>query len=348
MISSRQIKSVFGTAMRKVSLVLALLLLYPSANASAEMLESQIERGPVQVTLRLEPSDPVIGDSVHLEVEALAEDGVELLMPEFGEALDRFLILDFAPSEGIVPDGRHRATQRYTLQPPRSGPQSIPPLLIEFVDRRPGSKPAPAGADAYEILTERMDFEVESVLPEGALNELNAMPGQLAPLGFRSKWPFIAAAVVLAALLLAGPFLFRAWQRREAVRRRKSAYQIATVELRSLLESGDHPIGEKIGKFYVELTRIIRGYLEDRFNLRSPELTTEEFLIVASRSPDLSAELRSLLSHFLGRADLVKFAGLEPGQSEIDESVEAARRFLEETRVSVASAEQPLGEGYSQ
>ena len=109
--------------------------------AAAEMLERRVERGPVEVTIRLEPSDPVIGDAVHLEIEALAEDGVELLMPEFGEALDRFLILDFVPSEGIAPDGRHRALQRYTLQPPRSGPQSIPPLLIEFVDRRPGSNP---------------------------------------------------------------------------------------------------------------------------------------------------------------------------------------------------------------
>ena len=40
--------------------------------------------------------------------------------------------------------------------------------MIEFVDRRPGADAAPQGLDAYGLLTERLAFEVESVLPEDA------------------------------------------------------------------------------------------------------------------------------------------------------------------------------------
>jgi len=303
----------------------------------ADLLSSTVSRGPVEVSVRLEPKDAVIGDAIHLEVEALAADGVELLMPEFGEALERFLILDFVPSESVTADGRNRSLQRYTLEPPNSGEHSIPPLLIEFVDRRPGAKAAPEGADAYEVLTERLDFTVQSVLPENAGNDLRPMPGRLSPLGARklSLWLAIGVAGIL---LVAAAFAFRAWSAREVERRQRSAHQIACAELDELLQWESHPTGDAIEGFYVKLSGIIRRYLEDRFNLRSPELTTEEFLSVASRSPDLNPGLRGLLGDFLTRADLVKFAGLLPSAEEIDESVSAARRFLEETRESDGSS----------
>ena len=305
-----------------------------NTQARASVEEKNTSRGPVEVFVRLEPTEPLIGDPIHLEVEALAEGDVEVLMPEFGEALDRFLILDFAPSDSVASDGRHRRLQRYTLEPPHSGEHSIPPLLVEFVDRRPGSKAAPEGSDAYEILTERIDFTVQSVVPEGAGSALRPMPGRLSPLGIFGTSPWVVAGGIALVLLLAAPFLYRMWAAREAQRWQRSAYQVAAAELAELLQWESHPTGDKVESFYVKLSGIIRRYLENRFTLRSPELTTEEFLTVASCSPDLSAPLRSLLADFLKQADLVKFASVIPGPDEIDESVRAARRFLEETRPS--------------
>jgi hypothetical protein len=310
---------------------LLFLLLVGGPVHADEALEKRSERGPVEVIVRLWPAAPVIGDSLILEIEALAEEGVELLMPEFAEALDRYLVLDFAPREELAEDGRTRAVQRYTLQPPMSGPQSIPPLLLEFVDRRPGSKPAPEGADAYELLTERIDFVVESVLPEGAMPDLRPMPGELAALG-RAVFPIWALVLgTLLLLALAAPFAYRHWRQLGEQRRRQSAYQVAVGEFEALLYSG-RPSPEQLEKFYVELSWIIRRYLENCFGLRSPELTTEEFLSVASTSPDLSAEHRAMLGGFLEQADLVKFAGFLPDPEQVEQSIDAARRFLEETR----------------
>lgn len=309
--------------------------------ALAEVLERQVTRGPVEVMVRVEPADPLIGDPIHLEIEALAPDGVELLMPEFGEALERFLILDFAPDESIAADGRTRNLQRYTLEPPQSGEHSIPPLLIEFVDRRPGAKPAPEGADAYEILTERIDFTVQSVVPKNAGNDLRPMPGRLSPLGILGVQVWWWILLVLAACAIGLPFAYRAFLARAIKRRQRSAHQIASSDLEALLQWESRPSGDKLQEFYIKLSGIIRRYLEDRFNLRSPELTTEEFLILASSSPDLSVALRSLLGDFLKRADLVKFAGLLPAQEEVDESIRAARLFLEQTRDPDESPEAP-------
>ncbi|HPG28250.1 MAG TPA: hypothetical protein PLW10_21640, partial [Myxococcota bacterium] len=176
-----------SSALRSGALVLALVLAWgaalaaPHARAAGSVATDAAERpasdgtierdaslGPVQVVLRVSPASPVLGDVVRLELEVHAEPEVEVLMPEFGEALGRFEIVDFAPASRLEPDGRSVSTQVYRLQPARSGTQSIPPLRVEFVDRRPGRPPAPEGEDAYEILTERIALEIEPILPADA------------------------------------------------------------------------------------------------------------------------------------------------------------------------------------
>ena len=142
-----------------------------SAERQAEdpgYLEKTTQRGPVTAVVRLEPSHPRIGDRCTLTLRVTAEDGVELLMPDFGQSLDRFAIREFVPSDRVDERGRTVSEQRYTLEPPMSGPLTVPPLLIEFIDRRSGHKPAPDNEDAYELVTEAIAFEVASVTPQSA------------------------------------------------------------------------------------------------------------------------------------------------------------------------------------
>jgi len=311
-------------------LLLALVLAFPSA-AVETPIQRHSESGPVAVSVAISPAAPVIGDRLRLEVEVRAEAGVEILMPSFGEALGRYRVISFAPSEDVDPEGVTLSRQVYSLEPSRSGPQSIPPLLVEFVDRRPGRSPSPEDEDAYELLTERIDFEVSSVLPEDAALELHPPLGTLGPRARPVDWPWAWLLAGLVMLLATLPFLFRKLQERIAARRRLSAYEVARAELDALLY-GERPDRATMDRFFVRLSAVIRRYLEDRFGLRSPELTTEEFLQELSRSPDLFAQHRDLLAAFLTRADLVKFANFVPDETGVEESIEAAQRFLEETR----------------
>jgi hypothetical protein len=84
--------------------------------------------------------------------------------------------------------------------------------------------------------------------------------------------------------------------------------------------------------FFVRLSAVVRKYVEQRFGLRAPELTTEEFLDSMTTSPELQSGHRLLLQEFLRQADLVKFARVYPGEAEIWASLRAADRFLEDTR----------------
>ena len=88
-------------------------------------------------------------------------------------------------------------------------------------------------------------------------------------------------------------------------------------------------------RFCVEVSLIIRDYLEQRFDLHAPDRTTEEFLFELQSSRRLSQGHKQLLADFLGACDMVKFAKAEPPEQELRELHEAASRLVGETQPSL-------------
>ena len=103
-----------------------------------------------------------------------------------------------------------------------------------------------------------------------------------------------------------------------------------------------HYNGEKLYERYCALCHGAdrEGYAADHApSLRSPELTTEEFLGEMGRSPDLARGHQQLLRAFLEQADLVKFAAHVPSGDDLSAQIQAAEAFLEETREPGSSME---------
>ena len=127
------------------------------------------------------------------------------------------------------------------------------------------------------------------------------------------------------------------WRRHAAERTRATAFERALRRL-AVLEERGLPAEETVDAWYVELSDIVRRYIEDRHAVRAPELTTEEFLLEARRSVAFSAAHRDLLSAFLEGCDRVKFARYSPEQDESRNALEVARRFLTEAEADFADA----------
>lgn len=289
------------------------------------------EEGPIKATVSLSPPAPRLGDSIILTLTVLAEAGVVVEMPAFGEALGRFAILDFTPREEVADSGGSAATQRYTLEAPLSGRHRIPRLRIEYRDERTGI----AEAETRELLTEELPFTVESVLPEGTVADtllpmrtpLEERAGRIAHWG-------AGAVLALAALAAVAIWLWRRRRTLDALRERETAFERAMQRLERLELQGV-PDDAAAGPWYVELSDIVRRYIEERLAVRAPELTTEEFLREAGQSEEFSQGHRDLLADFLERCDRVKFAAHRPGAEESRRALDAARRFLAETRDAV-------------
>jgi hypothetical protein len=302
-----------------------------AAPAAAAVRRESVS-GPIRATVTLSPERPALGDPLALTLEVEAEPGVEVRMPAFGEALGRFEIVDFAPRERRTEAGGTRAEQRYTLDAPMSGRHTIPPLAVEFVDRRaaaPGKRPEP-----QELLTEPITLEVASALGGGAVTATAAMRPPRGRLD--EAWPPPTpveraagpVALALVAAAVGGALLVRRLRRGPTP---ISAFEAARAALASL-ESAGVPSGEALDAWTVRLSAIVRRYVEDRYGLRAPERTTEEFMREASRSPAIRPEHRTLLRAFLEHCDRVKFAAYRPAEAESRGALASARRFVEETR----------------
>jgi hypothetical protein len=83
--------------------------------------------------------------------------------------------------------------------------------------------------------------------------------------------------------------------------------------------------------FVIAVSDTARIYLEERFNFRAPERTTEEFLRELGGTELLTGEQKESLGGFLESCDLVKFAKYEPGENELRELHSSAVRLVEET-----------------
>lgn len=306
----------------------------------SEVLTQKNESGPVLAIVTLSPKKPRLGDPLTLTLTVEAKPGVRVEMPPFGDALGRFSITSFTPRIESTADGGTRHSQRYVLDAPMSGRQRIPSLRIEFSDERPGMQKPDGGADSgHELLTDEVAIDITSVLPEEANKvELRGLRGPLEEsLSARRALPYAIPAVLIVLGAVAW-LVIRRMQQRARQRVRVSAYDVAKQRLAELQGRG-WPSDEQVDAFYVELSDIVRRYIEDRYGVRAPELTTEEFLRAAQGELRLNKQQRELLEAFLSTCDRVKFAGYRPGEFESRQAFGEAGRFLDDTRLPGASAE---------
>lgn len=102
-----------------------------------------------------------------------------------------------------------------------------------------------------------------------------------------------------------------------------------------------HELFSEPYRFCSLVSDVVRIYLEERFNLRAPERTTEEFLEEMRDSAALNPGQKILLGQFLGECDMVKFARFEPTVEELKTLLESALRLIEETAPVTGAEQEP-------
>src|SRR5262249_40391521 len=207
-----------------------------------------------------------------------------------------------------------------------AGKHLIRSVSIEFVDKRPDSE---SRGEPMLVETEPLEVNVTSELGDETPSLANLepmLPPQPLP---RSPWTGWLGGVVLAVTAVVIWLVVKRRRRgREVAPRRQTPEEIAHAALTALLAE-NLPSRGLFKEFYLRLTGIVRQYIEDTTGIRAPEQTTEEFLRdMRSREafpPDRSVRL----AEFLEAADMVKYAGQEPGQDQIDEAILRAREFID-------------------
>lgn len=306
-----------------------------SLEAPKDAITKPVENGPAKVTEKVWPAKPNLGEPIYLQLEIQAASGVTVDAPfqEAGDArLGRFKVTSFSRGDARRDaDGTQHQLQTYTLEAAQSGKQRIPPLRLEMIDTRANA--GSAANKAQELLTDEIPLDIAPVKTEAIGAPLRGATGKLDPDVGGPPWLWIGLGVsILMVFGAGGVLLYRGAKSRNVVAARRSAYEEAVARLTALEEVGA-PDRESADAWFVQLSAIVRRYLEQRYEIRAPELTTEEFLNVATQNPNLKTDHRALLTAFLERCDRVKFAGYRPDSDESLATLKAARAFVEDTKL---------------
>ena len=284
---------------------------------------SQVELGPVQVTVEVEPAKARLSDEPTLTLTVRYQDGVDVVKPPFGESLGDFLIRDFREPLPKVEDRWRILEQVYTLEPTRTGELSIWPISVTFTDNR-----TDGDGREHTIQTEGLSITVASVV-EDEVPSLDALKPMADPVELPTRGRTVLWLAALTLLVAAGGGLF-AWRRsrRQAAQADVplSPRELAWLELERLIEQD--LAEEDVKLFYVELTGVVRRYIERTTEVHAPEQTTEEFLSQIARDTAFAPEESRRLRDFLESADLVKFAAHQPQTEDIEEAFDRAKLFI--------------------
>lgn len=231
----------------------------------------------------------------------------------------------FAGSVSIEPERElgHGFWRRARLPLRRTGEcgdVTIEPFSAQSDDKTASAQSDPIRIRVRPALMEGDGTDVEEPSPLLASSE---------PMPWR--WP---VAIALAALLLGGIAFAALRGRRSLVLLpipKEPAHLRALREL-ARLRAAPRTTPSQVDAYYVGVSHALRVYLEERFSLRAPERTTEEFLAEVERGGPLTAAHCIVLKQFLSQCDLVKFALHSPTEAQHMEAMAIAETFVMATQ----------------
>ena len=278
----------------------------------------------MRVSASVEPKDVTIGTPFRFTIRIESDPGVDVAVPLLSDHLGDYSIVDFGHHDPVTnADGSLVTEHWYDLVAYETGSQFVPPVPLAY---KAGS------AELATTETPKLVLNVDSLITKaGGADDIPAIRDAVPIVadGLR-RWWIVGGAAAAALLALLAYGLWRR-ARTPVTPPERLAHEIALEALErlraeKLVEHG------RLDPYYVALTGIVRRYVEARFRVHAPEMTTDEFLGAVHRSRDLIAAHRSALQDFLVEADLVKFARHVPTPERAERAWTAAHDFVESTK----------------
>lgn len=301
-----------------VSKIAAILLLLVFTCSSTVPVMAQ---GKASVNARIDARKITVGDRVRLFIEVKAD--TTACRVEWAAIPDTFNSLEVVEKgklDTLVQGKEATYKQRLLLTGFDSGLFQVP--AFQFAVR-------PLSGSPYVIQTDSFPLWVQTV----AVDTTKAFKPIKGIMEVKATWrdyiEYIAggAGLILLLGLLIWYLMSRKKKQPPVPDGPKETPQEYALRLLSELEAKQLWQNQKVKDYYVELTDIVRDYIEARFDTAAMELTTDELLHKAQRHKELRAYYE-LLSVILRTADLAKFAKAQPLPEEHVDAMEKSRKLI--------------------
>lgn len=258
-----------------------------------------------------------IGDRIRYKIEITSPYDLDIELPKFKDSkIGDCEIKDAAFSARKSFFGKRAYTYWFDITSFYVGARSVPPIEIKY---RPKGR-----GDWKKLVTSELQFKVESVLPKAKLKDIRDIKGPIYPFSLLKFLAFVLSG--LFALWLIVKLLIKIFVKKIPP---KLPHEIAIEEIDAARKK--FGVGGEVKDYYVAMSDAIRRYIESVFDLRAPEMTTQEFLASLGDSSRLSAAYKDLLKGYMEACDLVKFAKYSPGAADIESIFQTAKKFIDET-----------------
>lgn len=221
--------------------------------------------------------------------------------------------------------GKKIQVRQYTLMSWSPGKYTIPSVTAKWKSNQE--------ADWHTAVSSPVKIKIKSQFRSGESPQgIKNIKGSL--FEWRPQLYFAAGAAASVLLFLIFFFKRRSFRHQRLYAEPQpapAAHVLALQDILALRKKGLESRG-LIKEFYFEISLILRRYLENRFSIRAPEMTTEEFLASGETHGVLSGFHRELLQGFLTKCDSVKFAKHTPPSEDNDAIISSALKLIEETK----------------
>ncbi len=295
-----------------LSIILAVTVLEMSQNG----IDLKVDADRTQI-------DP--GRSVFLTVTMKTPADVKASLPDLRDSVRGFSLAEDFPGKPFKnADGSLVETFNWKLVPePCADVYKIAPFAVTA---SPKLMSAQSDEGKFSFVAGPIVFE-NPPTREVVTGDMEADPKKdLPPLSWKLVGWCAGALIALAAVVAAVVLLVR-YVARRVKEHRMSPIERAWVELDRLLKKG-LPGRGRYKDFYVELTLVVRRYVQRQHGVKAPNLTTEEFFDMTRASPSFPKSALDELIDFLRKADMVKFAGVKATPETADAATKSARTYI--------------------
>jgi len=220
------------------------------------------------------------------------------------------------------------------LAPFEEGKYVLPPI---YVARNVGGK-------LDTLMYEAPELEVKTIPIDTASFVLHDIKAQIRyPVTFKETLPWIAGGLVLAGLVVLAVWFFRKRRREMEEELRKDPPHIVALRCLEKYRGNKFWAPDKQKGFYSGVTDTLKEYIDSRFGVDAPEMTTAELFAALKGSKDITPDLFGETKELFETADFVKFAKFTAPDDYNAKVLPLAVRFVTDTYRS-GLEEEPEGD----
>jgi hypothetical protein len=312
------------------------LILFPNQKTFSSPKGTMVEKSNQNVYLRAQVDKAIIkpGETLYFKLRLFSpKEGESLYIPEIGDRIEGFRIIDFGKDGPKVDDDQKVFERWYKLEVDLSGSYVLPAITISFKDKK-GKKQSVSSSEIFiEVRFETPGKKGEENKKTGTkkiddIRDIKSIKN--APFPMNLIYYLLGGISILG--LAIGLFLWKRKNKKGQESFPLPPHEKALEEL-AVLKKGTHNLSkyEQRKTFYFAISGIVRTYVEDSYQFPARERTQEEIKREIGDLKDLNFEQQKVFLGILKEADLVKFASLERNEEQGKGLLENAKSFVLET-----------------